>query len=157
MIQRIQSVLLFIVAVLMFLSAAILPIWQASDGIKTVSLMAKGMIVKEGETITNLDNPIAILIIAVIAGVVALFSIFQFNNRLLQMKLGALNSLLIGLTLVASVYYIGIGESVLSQKELQGGYMLGFWMPFIAALVNFMANRFIRRDERMVKDADRLR
>lgn len=157
MIQRIQSILLFLIALAMFVTAAILPIWSAKAGEKGVYLTAKSMILQEGATVTNLDSPILILILAVIAGIVALFSIFQYKNRLLQMKLGALNSLFIGATLIAMVYYVNIGESALNQQELQGGYLIGFWMPIIAALFNFLANRFIRKDEKLVRDADRLR
>ena len=34
---------------------------------------------------------------------------------------------------------------------------LGLWLPGAAVICNLLANRFIRKDERLVRDADRLR
>ncbi|NQX93087.1 MAG: DUF4293 family protein [Flavobacteriales bacterium] len=36
-------------------------------------------------------------------------------------------------------------------------YLVGFYMPFVALLFNFMAARAIRRDQELLKSLDRLR
>ena len=39
----------------------------------------------------------------------------------------------------------------------QGGqYGLGIWLPGIAVLCNLLSNRFIRKDEKLVRDSERL-
>ena len=71
---------------------------------------------------------------------------------MLQMKLSALNSLFMAATLGISVYY-GTGM----VKEYAGGYGLGLFLPGAAMICNILANRYIRRDERLVKSVDRIR
>ena len=69
------------------------------------------------------------------------------------MKLGALNSLFLAGTIAAAFIF-----SNQLAKEFGGGqFGLGLWLPGIAVLGNLIANRFIRRDERLVRDSDRLR
>lgn len=96
--------------------------------------------------------------IALLAGlsvIVALFAIFQYRNRLLQIKLGALNALLIGGTLVACALSTFQAEKLLVEGESH--YQTGFWFPVAALFFNLLANRFIRRDELLVRSADRFR
>ena len=158
MIQRIQSVLLLIAAICMFLLAFVLPIWFGSNGNQNVSLMAMGMVLTSAGENTQIANPIIISIVAFIAGSVSIFSLLQYKNRLLQMKLGALNSIILALVFAACFYYVNEGSSKIgTPEEVQSKYMIGFYMPIVAMLMNLMANRFIRKDEKLVKSADRLR
>ena len=98
--------------------------------------------------------PIAVL--ATLAAATAFFEIFRYRNRLLQIKLGLLNSLLIGGALAAIVYFSFEGEE-LSANTVQGEYEVGLYLPAIAMILNLLANRFIRRDEQLVRSANRLR
>jgi hypothetical protein len=69
------------------------------------------------------------------------------------MKLGALNSLLLAGTILSAFIF-----SNQLTKEFHGGQLgLGLWLPGIAVLCNLLANRFIRRDEKLVRDSNRLR
>ena len=54
------------------------------------------------------------------------------------------------------------GQRARGQQEFapdsMGQYMLpGFFLPAIAMVFNILANRFIRRDENLVRSVDRLR
>lgn len=158
MIQRIQTVFLFVIALAMG-AVSLVPIWAAKnpEGTKMAKLWAHQLVLKEGDVETSLANPMLIMALSILAALVAVFSITQFKNRMLQMKLGMVNSILIGGTLIASVYYMNVALSNFEAETLQGGYKIGFWLPLVAVISNFFANRFIRRDERLVKSADRLR
>jgi hypothetical protein len=69
------------------------------------------------------------------------------------MKLGALNSLFLAGIIVCAYIF-----SNQLAKTFQGGqYGLGLWLPGVAVLCNLLANRFIRRDEKIVRDSNRLR
>ena len=93
----------------------------------------------------------AILTIAVIT--LGITSIRKYANRVTQLKLGALNSLLLVGVLASSAYF---GSQMI--KEFQGGeYGLGLYLPAAAVLFNLLANFFIRKDEKLVRDSDRLR
>ena len=91
--------------------------------------------------------------LAIAAITIAIIQVQKFKNRVLQMKLGALNSLFMAGTIASAVIF-----SNQLTKAFQGGqYGLGLWLPGIAVVCNLLANRFIRRDEKLVRDSDRLR
>ena len=94
--------------------------------------------------------------LAVLAVVVALVEIFQYKNRLNQIKLGALNALLMAIALASSWYFSYQAETWVAP-ETQGNYDAGFFVLPIALLLNILANRFIRRDDKLVRSVDRLR
>ena len=157
MIQRIQSVFLLLLALAM-LSVLALPLWHKADGLtgQELTLTAFGF--------QSLGKPLAlptgpawlIGVLAVASAAVAVFEIFQFRNRAKQLLLGSVNLLLIVATLGAAFYFSNQGEQHLNVK-LQGTEMAGFYLPTVALLLNLLANRFIRRDEQLVRSADRLR
>ena len=93
---------------------------------------------------------------AALSALVALFEIFRFRNRLTQLKLGFLNVLLMMVVLGSSVYFIFEGEA-LSANKMQGDFEVGIYLPGLALIMNLLANRFIRRDEQLVRSVDRLR
>ena len=92
--------------------------------------------------------------LSIVAALIAIFSILQFKNRLNQMKLGALNALVMAAMLGLSYYKIYQYEGLI---EGQGAISLGFYLPAGAMFMNIIANRFIRKDEKLVKSVDRIR
>jgi hypothetical protein len=92
-------------------------------------------------------------VFAIASMTVAFIEMGKFKNRMLQMKLGALNSLFLVATIGCAVYFASD-----LMKTFQGGdYGLGLWLPGVAVLANLLANRFIRKDEKLVRDSERLR
>lgn len=140
------------------------PIWQKSDPetLETATMNVFQMNygkydVNSGELeIVSQRSVFYISFPVVLAAMVAIFSIFQFKNRLRQIQLGALNSLLLASAIGVSLFFVLKSEQLLAQ-EAQGVYEWGFYMPIIALLFNMMANRAIRRDEKLVRSADRIR
>lgn len=160
MIQRIQSLLLLAVAALMGASC-VFPIWSKSSMNETASLSA---FVMRHETIVASGTPqllneknvwyIAALYIA--AALLALFTVFRYQNRKQQMLLCAANSLLMAAGLAAALFSAKEGETWLAP-ELLGKHAIGIYLPLVAMLLNMVARRFIRRDEDLVRASDRLR
>ncbi len=159
MLQRVQSLMLLGAAISMVL-ILFFPIWQEASATQNqeTTLDAYNLTsVSAAEAtpqVQHQENTIAIAILAGVAAITAFYEIFRFRNRLTQMKLGALNNLLMVAVLAASWYYVYEGEAYLPG---QGDYELGFFLPAIAIVLNIFANRFIRRDERLVRSVDRLR
>ena len=88
-----------------------------------------------------------------ISAVVALYTIFKYKKRNLQQLLNWLN-IVINFTLLGIFVYRMLnspGESFISEKGV------GVFAPVISIVFLFMANKAIRRDEKLVKSADRLR
>jgi hypothetical protein len=152
--QRIQTVFLAIV-ILASVFTIFLPLWEydAPTG-QHHELYALHYTVVDNGVKTTQYFPYAITaMLAIASATIAFISIGKYKNRMLQMKLGALNSFFIAGTILAAV--------ILSNqfiKSFQGGnYGAGLWVPGIAVVCNFLANRFVRRDEKIVRDSQRLR
>ncbi|MFC5272154.1 DUF4293 domain-containing protein [Adhaeribacter terreus] len=160
MIQRIQSVFLLLIALCM-VAFLFLPIWSKTDAetgtSATLTAFSLTQTATAGtEAAATSTNTIAIAILAILAGAVAIYEIFQYKSRLTQMKLGMLNTLLMAALLGTTVYYAYyVGEEMI--KGAPGEREAAFYLPFLALLLNALANRFIRRDEQLVRSVDRLR
>ncbi len=153
--QRIQTVFLSLV-VLCCLLFLFLPIWTGGDvSTSTVQqLFPLHYTVTTDEVRTTQYYPYAITaVLAVASATLAVISIRAFGNRMAQLKMGALNSVLLAGTMLASVFF---AKQMLEQYRGHLSYFsLGLLMASV--LLNFLANRFIRRDEKIVRNADRLR
>lgn len=148
--QRIQTVFLAI-AIVSLLVSVVLPIWAVEINGKPVVLTA--FYYRNGDS--YLYNPYSITaIFAVASATLAIIEIMKFRNRYTQMKLGALNSVFIAGTIGWAVYF---ASQLIKTLEIGGHYGLGLWLPGAAVVCNLLANRFIRKDEKLVRDTDRLR
>ena len=149
--QRIQTVFLAIV-ILVLLASLIFPIWS-------VDINGEARVLTAFYYLNNgayQYNPYSLTaILAVAAATIAFTEITKFKNRLTQIKLGALNSLfLVGVLGLAFYFSNKLMKDIAGPK---GQYGLGMWLPFVAVICNLLANRFIRRDEKLVRDSDRIR
>ena len=87
--------------------------------------------------------------------VFSIFVILQYKKRVVQIKLASLlmafNSILLGTMLLFD--FISTGEGKTYTKI----YLLGSYLPIISILFSFMAIRYIKKDEELVRSAERLR
>lgn len=166
MIQRIQSLFLLGVSLCMGMTLAYY-IWGEANTEQTKGIVfsavdmriidfGQGVADRSDDQIVETHNTWYLAGLAIVSSLVALFSIFQFKNRLNQMKLGALNSLLMVTFLGIAFYKINQFESLVNP-QMQGNFQLGFFFPALGLVLNAIANRFIRKDEKLVKSVDRIR
>ena len=131
------------------------PAWQVMDGGVTRMLYPLHYTIVEGGTRNTTYYPYALsAILAMAAATIAIIEIGKFENRLLQIKLGALNSLFMAGALGSLVYF---ATQLIKTNQLAGEYGLALWLPAGAMVSNMIANRFIRRDEKLVRDSERIR
>jgi hypothetical protein len=157
MLQRIQTVFMIIAAVAMLVFLFV-PIWTKvnADTQEQATLTAFNLIYQKG-SISNATPTFYLAVMAIFSILISVFSILQFKNRVRQMLLVALNSLIAGATLVTVVYLTQKEFNGLFAPAKQGNFGIGLYVVFAALLANWLANRFIRRDEKAVKDSDRMR
>jgi hypothetical protein len=94
----------------------------------------------------------------VLSAGLSIFTIFQYKNRVRQMLLVSLNSLVGAGLLGATVYQIQMDSNKIFAPENQGEFSFSFWAAFVALALNLGSQiALIRRDENIVKDADRMR
>jgi hypothetical protein len=84
-----------------------------------------------------------------------MIEIFRYRNRLLQIKLGALNSLFMAATIVSMVLFSNSLTETYAVQTSQ--YGISLYLPVAAMICNLLANRFIRKDEKLVRSVDRIR
>lgn len=151
--QRIQTLFLVLVVVSMLVSF-FLPIWKITNGATAMQLYPLHFSTIENGVRTTQYFPFSIMaVLMAAAATIAIMEIMRFDNRMAQVKLGTLNSLILAGVLGTAVYFY-------NQVTAQYGYGkfgLSIWIPFIGVACNWLAIRFIRRDEKLVRDSDRIR
>jgi hypothetical protein len=90
-----------------------------------------------------------VLLLTGLSAALSGFTIFQYKNRPLQMKL-----CISGILLATGIIVLYIMEV---RKYTSGTLALASVLPFIVLLSYFLAYRNIRKDEKLVKSLDKLR
>jgi len=157
MIQRIQSLFLAIAAiaaVLMFF----FPIADFyNEHLGNYKLLATGLQCMDPDPKIHRSwwatSPLAFLSAA--SFVLSVVTLFLYRNRLLQIRLLAFNILAtIVLVIAIFLYYINSIEKI---TGILPAYKFGAFCPLICLIFLVLANRFIRKDESLVRSSDRLR
>lgn len=146
MIQRIQTIFLFLAAAGIGGLFA-LPFTSSSEAVAESAIL-------NDSTYNVYDDPVMMGLFGG-AALMALIAIFLFKNRVLQMRMGLFSILL---TIAASAWgiYLFFQESEkLSGMQLSFG--AGLALPLVSLILILVANRFIKKDEKLVKSMDRLR
>ena len=160
MIQRIQTLFL-ILYIGALVSTFFFPIWQkiSFDENNAIDVIVTGYIsgvdFNNGDISVLYDNFI-ISGLVIISCIVAAFSIFSYKNRLNQIKLGALNSFLTSVFIIYFLYDIFYNEQYININD-KISFLISFYLIFLAIFFNFLANRFIRKDELLVRESERIR
>lgn len=152
--QRKQTIFLALSGACMILMI-IFPAWHAIDnGTEKVLFPLYYSIIENGQT-TTVYFPYALSgILAAAAATIAFMEIGKYENRMTQIKMGAFNSLVMAGSLGSLVYF---ATQLIKTNQVAGVYGLSLWLPAGAMVFNMVANRFIRRDEKLVRDSERIR
>lgn len=159
MIQRIQSVFLLLVAVAM-VTSTLSPIWLQVNPLQTQSMEMTAwyttvMEIPQENVISQKGN-IYIGILALLAASLAIFSLFQYKNRKKQLLLNMVNAILMGVTLGLAVY-TSFKANENFNPTVGGAFLIGFYSIVLGLILNLVANRFIKKDEMLVRSVDRIR
>ena len=143
MIQRVQTVYLLMASIMSGVLIFVFNLWKSIEK----SIFALDLLTSE----SNLLKLIPILFL--VAAILAFVAIFIFKNRKLQFVVGRF-TILINLILLGLLIYVSLtlpGEASVSEKGI------GMFIPILAILLIVLANKAIKKDEDLVKSADRLR
>jgi len=136
MLQRIQSVYLLLVLIASGVLPVFLPLYT----------------LKNGDVVSFMDN-IAFVLLFVFSATLAIISIFSYKKRKKQFVLNRLNIILNLILLGLFIYRLFnlSGEAEVSEKGI------GMFLPIVSIVFLSLANRAVKKDEDLVKSADRLR
>ena len=155
MIQRIQSIFLLMVSILMGLTV-FLPIWGKEEGANKIQINAFHMVQTSAGELIMEQTTIYLAIIAGLTAILAFGNIFNFKNRRFQMKISLFCTLLIAIFIGVSTFITYQAQDIFSP-EIGGTMAYGYFLPVAAILFNWLSLRYIKKDEDMVRSADRLR
>lgn len=151
MIQRIQTVYLMIVTILLLVTMCqSAGSFVAGDG-SVYNFMNYGVEFPDGTTSSSSWGMLALLILSAI---VSVGTIFMFKNRILQIRMTVFNSIIL-----IGYYVTFIVFMFVLKGKLEATYQLSWALalPLVCIILNYLAIRAIGKDEFMVKAADRLR
>jgi hypothetical protein len=149
MIQRIQSLYLLLVIIaytLLFFFPIATYTAMSADNLTEITTRFSLL----GITNANSNSTIPLMIAVVLLAIAALVTIFLYKKRLLQIKITAI-VLLAHMGLVVALFYSG------GKIGVNPAYDAGMYIALIPLVFLVLANRAIRRDEKMVRSTDRLR
>jgi hypothetical protein len=154
MIQRIQSVFLFLTTILsfLFLKGGILNFISGSG--EAIKVTFSGILKTVNGNSEIISRSLLLTIIIVLIAVISLIAIFLYKNRNLQMKV---TGVLIGLSVILILdcgYYAYLVISKYDGTLVPGIKMV---LPLIILILAALAYRGIKKDEQLVKSYDRLR
>ena len=157
MIQRIQSVYLLMAGLVLAFSFCTPQIhFSSADGVVATmyTLGIECVSPSLGAIGTNISTPWGVMFLTGVACLMSLGSIFLFKNRARQIK--AANWLLV----VVLFIYIAEMAYAFAFNAHHETSMTGAWgiiLPFVAYVFVWLARRGIRKDEALVRAADRIR
>lgn len=157
MLQRIQTIFLALVVIIGIL-ASFMPVLSFTSA-ESVYIMNLYKTVSVTETADMLSRNMGVGVLQGVVQLLALVIIFLFKNRSLQMKLAKLNILLIALEIAAIVMYIDTVKSAIGEtvNDIEIGIKFGAIIPVISLILTYLAIHFIKKDDKLVRSADRLR
>lgn len=158
MIQRIQTLYLSLAFIAMALLFAF-PLAQFFSETGAYIFSVKGLqnMVPDG---LNAFNPMVflpLLLVVIGLGLLNLYTISQFKKRSLQVTLTNIG-VLTGIALIMGIFFLYIPmieKKINIVPDYSKSY--GIYLPLVALVFMVMANRAIKRDEKLVRSADRLR
>ena len=161
MIQRIQTIFL-ILFIASIISSFFFPVWQKiefEDDNEKVATIITGFIFnsvyEENNKNIIYDNfyESGVLILCCI---LSIYSIFSYKNRLTQIKFGTINSFFTSIVVFKFLYDMFYNELYININD-KISFLLSFYLIFLAIFFNFISNRFIRKDELLVNESNRIR
>ena len=136
MIQRIQTIYLFLAFLVTLVVPYVFPLWITADA----------------KDFYFMQNPVYVALFG-LSTTLSLVSIFSFKKRQNQFVMGRLNMILNLILLGLFVYRLlsVSGETEVSEKGI------GMFLPIVTIVMLVLANKAIKKDEDLVKSVDRLR
>ena len=159
MFQRIQTLFLLLAITAVSLSF-VFPIAQIQTGGKTTAIYTNyGLKTIEEKGKSHIIDGGFIYIVAAVALMTLFITLTQFKKRKLQISFCRYSyAILLVQTVLCIFQPTSSAQTIKFAGEISvAGYGLAFYMPMAAIVFAFLAEIFIKKDENLVRSADRLR
>ena len=158
MIQRVQTLFLVLALAAMVVSF-FFPMAVYLSELQYYKLYLYGIVSMVPDTGSPF-SPMYVMPLAILAGITALLilvTIFLYRKRILQIRLLRI-AFILDIALIGLLFFL-YAPSLERETGVAPDYTssMGIYFPLIALLFILLANRYIQKDERLVRSADRLR
>ena len=151
MIQRIQSLYLFLAAVALGL-VFFFPLANLSNSQDIIIFNVTGF---SKFSILEKIPTWPLMVITLLSLLITIIVIGLFKKRPLQIKLIRI-ALMLNLGFIALTYFV-YGDHLANQIKMQVNYDMGSVFPLVALIFHVLAMYAINKDERLIKSIDRIR
>ena len=155
MIQRIQSIYLLIAALCSGLLLAA-PLYNIETATATYQLFLGGM-VQTNPKDTILTSQPAILAVGILLSLFPIIILFLYKKRQVQMRLAVSAMMANTAMLLLLVGIVNKSIEHITELHVKETYGFGLILPAISIVFLFLANKAIRKDDNLIRSADRLR
>jgi len=146
MIQRIQSVF-FLLAGGLYLGLFGVPFANTLKPVPQSAFLSDGAY--------GINDHVAMMAAFAVAGALPIAAIFLFKTRSVQMRLAIFSIIAALVGSILTVMFYLQADLNTSKEAIHPG--LGIGLPVAALLFTFLAYRYVNKDEKLVRSADRLR
>lgn len=153
MIQRIQSLYLLINSILIAVGFNF-PIAKFYESARFSSFYLYGLIASDGEIIYPISSFLILIFVLSIIIFTSIITIFRFKNRQYQIKLCNINIIISLIYFLLMLYFILRFKNALNSDLT---IEFGFVTPLIGVILIYMAKRGIKKDDDLIRSADRIR
>ena len=155
MIQRIQTLFLFLVF-LIILASFFFPVASFWGDLYVVKLGVLG-VEEQFQYDAVWPDTILLPVVLGLIGFLSFVTIFLYKRRMVQMRLIRF-ALLLNIVYLALVFFYYVPE-LESITQTNADYITepGVYLSIVSVLFLILALRFIRKDEKLIRSADRLR
>jgi hypothetical protein len=156
MIQRIQSMYLLII-VLVLAVIYFLPMAAFTTTISTETVLWKLSGFSDPDVFAGQKLPPMNItaIFALALGLASVMTLLFYKNRAFQIRMSR-NMLIVSILFVASIFFL-VDKSSNLEGVVMYAYLSGTYLSLIVPVMAYLTIGAIRRDERKVRAADRLR
>lgn len=154
MIQRVQTLYLFVVPVIILLMFFV-PVFSFETSLAVFKMYLHG---GGYEDVFNEALPAIWYIVpalGVILAVITVATALQYKKRIRQLTLNKY-ALFVNILFIASIFFM-TDRITSSEIVIKHAYNFGAYLSLVPAVFIYMANIRIRRDEQKVRAADRIR
>lgn len=155
MIQRIQSIYLLIAALCSGLLLAA-PLYNIETATATYQLFLGGM-VQTNPKDTILTSQPAILAVGILLSLFPIIILFLYKKRQVQMRLAVSAMMANTAMLLLLVGIVNKSIDHITELHVKETYGFGLILPALSIVFLFLANKAIRKDDNLIRSADRLR
>ncbi len=155
MIQRIQSIYLLLAALCSGLLLAA-PLYNIETATATYQLFLGGM-VQTNPKDTILTSQPAILAVGILLTLFPIIILFLYKKRQVQMRLAVSAMMANTAMLLLLVGIVNKSIEHITELHVKETYGFGLILPALSIVFLFLANKAIRKDDNLIRSADRLR